>query len=155
MKTRLVSKLAGGIGPLLALVLIVALAVPALAIPQPPHTFRGSVTICGAPAEEDTVVSARIDGTEYATTTVDVNGDYGWLTTFTVPANDPATPETEGGVDGDTVEFWVLGKLAGEAEFERLGLTELNLMVAIVDITAPSVTITELTPDPTNVNTPI
>jgi len=135
MKTglRKSGKLAGGLGLLLVLALIASFALPALAaVPAPPHTFKGSVTVCGEPAEEGTVVTATIAGAvEDWTTTVDSDGNYGYEPTFTVPSDDPETPEKDGGVGGDTVQLWVLGQLAGQAQFKSLGLTELDLEVFI------------------------
>jgi len=140
MKTRLLGKgkLAGGLGLLLALALLVSFTTPAFAFPQPPHTFKGSVTICGTQAEQDTVVSARINDIEYSTTEVDGDGNYGVFPAFTVPADDPATPPKEGGVDGEWVQFYVHDKLAGQAQFARLALTILDLNVTLVDLTVTS-----------------
>lgn len=164
MKTRLVSKLAGGLGPLLALVLIVALAVPVPALaapPAPPCWFYGTVRIGDISAEPGTDVTARIDGVEVEwTTTVDELGRYGYgvdvggTGVFYVESDDPETSEKDGGVPDDIVKFYVLDKLAGQAEFESLKSKELDLTVTIPDTTAPTVTITPLTPDPTNINTP-
>ena len=144
----------GGLGPLLALALIFTLGGSALAAGPPPqpasHQFVGSVTIGETLAEPGTVVTAKIDGVaDEWTTTVDVNGNYGnseasdGTGLFFVSADDLDTPGVrEGGAEGDTVEFWVLGKLAGEAPFERDGFTELPLTVTIPDTTAPTVEIT-------------
>lgn len=140
MKIRLRSgKLAGGLGLLLALGLIVALAVPALAVPQPPHQFFGTVTIGATLAPEGTIVSAQIDGVEYESGTVDTEGRYGYdpLDLFKVPADDPGTPAKEGGVPGETVEFYITNDTLGlyevpadeEALFEIWGTTNLDLTV--------------------------
>jgi uncharacterized repeat protein (TIGR02543 family) len=135
MKTglRKSGKLAGGFGLLLALALTISLAMPALAVPQSPHQFYGSVTICGTPVEPGTVVSALIDGVAYpgSTTVVDADGKYGIDPVFKLPADD-TDPGKTGGVDGDPVEFWVLGRLAGEAVFDIDATTELNLQVTEV-----------------------
>ena len=147
MKIRLRSgKLAGGLGLLLALGLIAALAVPALAVPQQPHQFYGTVSIGGALAPEGTTVSARIAGIEtvYESGTVDAEGRYGYSEMvggtglFKVPADDPGTLYTkEGGVPGDTVEFYITNETLGlyevkadeEALFVIWGKTNLDLTV--------------------------
>ncbi|MFC1969201.1 InlB B-repeat-containing protein, partial [Chloroflexota bacterium] len=132
--------LAGGVSLLLALALMLASS-PVLAVPQQPHQFWGSVSICDQQVEEGTVVSARIDGIEYASTIVDGDGQYGFVPTFKVPADDPATPPKEGGVGGldpDIVEFWVLGQLAGQAPFQIWGSTLLDLVVPQAKLTLNS-----------------
>jgi len=110
------SKLAGGLGLLLALSLIIALAVPVLAVPGPDAQFSGSAKVCNTAAAAGTVVSARIGSTQYGTTTVDALGNYVCM----VHSDDPATPGKEGGVVGETVEFYFVGggdRLAGTAQF--------------------------------------
>ena len=141
MKTGIVNRklrrLAGALGLLLALSLLVSLGPTwVLAVPPQPHQFYGNVTICGAPAPEGTVVSARIGGIEYASTTVDAEGRYGYDPLFKVPADDPDTPEKEGGVPGETVEFYVGGTLAAQYEFEIWGVTELNLVIIVLAVTS-------------------
>ena len=133
-------RLAGALGLLLALSLLVSLGPTwVLAVPPQPHQFYGNVTICGAPAPEGTVVSARIGGIEYASTTVDAEGRYGYDPLFKVPADDPDTPEKEGGVAGETVEFYVGDELAGQYEYEYWGVTELDLEApAFWDLTVTS-----------------
>ena len=141
MKIRLrKDKLAGGLGLLLALGLIVALAVPALAIPPQPHQFYGTVTIDTALAPEGTIVSARIGGLEYEAGFVDAVGRYGYDPLFKVPADDPGEPGKEGGVPGETVDFYITSATLGiygvkaneTAEFEIWGVTNLNLTVGEV-----------------------
>jgi len=145
-------KLAGGLGLLLALALIASLAMPALAAEPPPpipedHKFWGSVTVCGELAEEGTVVTATIDGVadEWTSVVVYIEGWDGFYglndppdypeNFLLVPADDPGTPgEKEGGVEGDTVQFWVLGQLAGQATFVPDTTTRLDLEVCGEDV---------------------
>ena len=78
-------------------------------VPAPSHVFFGDVAIEDAPAPDDAVVSAKINGVTLATSTT-VNGTYGIDTpALTVPGDDPDTPEKEGGVDGDPIIFYVDG----------------------------------------------
>ena len=138
MKTRILKrgKLAGGFSLLLALSLIASLALSAMVGAQPPppdNNFYGTVSICSTLVDEGTVVSARIEDVEVATTTVFDgtglgDGVYGVNpNTFEVP-----------GLEGDLIEFYVLGRKAGGAlhtgEFENrridLQVTEPELTVA-------------------------
>jgi hypothetical protein len=125
MKSKLMVRgtLGGVFVIMLSLVLIIS-ALPVQAIPQPGHHFYGNVT--GAALGD--VISAQIYGVEYATTTVDAQGRYGYETPFVVPSDDRGTRRVkEGGERGDTVEFYILGELAGEAPFAVWGLTCLDL----------------------------
>jgi uncharacterized repeat protein (TIGR02543 family) len=133
MKTRLLgknAKLAGGLGLLLALALILT-AVPVLAVEPTPAQYYGTVTICGEPASEGTEVVAKIAGVEYdyCRTTVDANGNYGYTPLFKLPGDDLGTPQKEGGVVGELVEFFVLDQKAGESTFTILQPNEVNLVV--------------------------
>ena len=104
-----------------------------LAVPMPPNQFFGNVTIDGKPAPDGTVVSARIAGIEFATTTT-INGGYGLNSAFFVPSDDLDTTEKEGGKDGDTVDFYVVNtgnesESAANATFSIGGVTNLDLKV--------------------------
>jgi len=126
----------GILGCLLALVLTLSLATPALAAPQPPHQFWGQVKIGDQLAEEGTTVSAKIGGVKYASTTTDAQGRYGYSTEeggtgfFKVPADDPDTKEIkEGGVNGDTIKFYVADVLATTFTFQIGGHNERELAI--------------------------
>ncbi len=140
---RIVSKvkvLAGALGLLLALVLVLCLVMPALAIPGTPEAFWGTVT--GNGSQVGFIVSARIGGVEFGNCTVDSQGRYGepmgggWSTTgpLQVSADDPDTTSVkEGGVNGDTIDFYVNGVLASPtATFASGSITELDLTVGAV-----------------------
>jgi len=101
-------------------------------LPQVPHRFWGYVTVAGEPAPDGTLVAAKIAGITYASTTT-INGTYGYATAFNVPADDPDTPEKEGGQAGDIIQFYVAGRYAANYTFEYGGTTYLNLT-----ITAPA-----------------
>ena len=127
-----VKVLAGAAGLLLALVLVMCLVLPALAVPGLSERFCGTVTVNGSPADAGTVISARIGGVEFGTGTVDSNGRYGNCSTtgcFYVSADDPdTTPLKEGGVEGDTVQFYIGGVLlGGSIVFQNGAITPLNL----------------------------
>ena len=131
IKTKRLTRI---LGCLLALVLTLSLATPALAVPQIPHQFWGQVTIGGQLATEGTVVSAEIDGLEYASTTVDAQGRYGYLEPggtgiFRVPADDPDLSGKDGAYAGDLIEFYVADALATTFTFQIGGHDLLNLTV--------------------------
>jgi uncharacterized membrane protein len=97
--------------------------------PPMPAAFYGTVTIGGSPAQDGTVVSAWIGEVEYArATTSDVYGPGSY--SLTVPADDPTTPDKEGGVDDDDIVFYVAGIEAAEATFESGKIARLDLAVA-------------------------
>lgn len=89
-----------------------------------PNAFYGDIVIGDSKAPDGTKVTAEISGVEYAKTTAS-NGQYN----FNVPSDDPATSQKEGGVDGDTVVFYVNGVRAGEHSFMTGGITELKLSI--------------------------
>ncbi|RKO67780.1 Ig-like domain-containing protein [Desulfofundulus salinus] len=135
-------KPAGACGLLLALILIFGFAGSALALPPAPHQFYGQVTVGGAPAQQGIEVVAKIGGVQYEATTADAQGRYGYDIDdpFYVPADDPDTLDKEGGRDGETVEFYVAGVLAGSCAFKSGETTPLNLAIdALPDTTAPVV----------------
>jgi len=137
---------------LLCPLIIVALllcAIPAYAdIPTMPHAFYGTLTVVGSPAAVGTVVTAKVEDVECGSITTTVAGQYGGSGAFDeklTVSGDIAT--------GATISFFVGGVDTTQTYvFSPGGVTELNLVVG--DTTPPTVTITVLTPDPTNDNTP-
>jgi len=89
MKIIKTKRLARILGCLLALGLTLSLATPALAVPQIPHQFWGTVTVGTEPAPVGTTVKAKIGEVYYVTTTVDAKGRYGYDPLFKVPAMTP------------------------------------------------------------------
>jgi hypothetical protein len=92
----------------LALLLLLLLAnVSAVkALPTMPFYFHGTVKSNGANVPPGTQISAWINGIQYAVTSyILYNGNtyYG----LDVPGDDPTTPVIEGGVTGDTVDFYL------------------------------------------------
>jgi len=125
-------------GVFLGILFLTLLAIPVYAIPSPPNAFYGAVISDGKPVPDGTVVSARINGIEYASTTT-TGGQYGIEPWFNVPADDPDTAEKEGGVNGEIITFYVGGiKANQEATFQWGARVRLDLTV-----TGP------LTPSPT------
>ena len=138
----------------LALALFLALllcSMPVAAqLPVMPHSFWGTVTIDGSPAPDGTVVSAHIGGLSWPTTTS--GGQYGYSPTFMIPADDPATTEKDGGLNGDEIVFKVNGIVAatdppGPIEFENGGVgigvegNPVNLSVTTTGVTYYTLTV--------------
>ena len=130
-RTARITKQAGALGLLLAAVLIATQFAPVQALPVLPERFRGHVTISGAPAPEGTIVAAHIAGVIYESGTVDAAGRYGYddADLFYVPADDPDTPEKEGGVANETISFYVGDTLATTEPFESGAMVDLDLAV--------------------------
>jgi len=103
---------------ILIIISVLTVLVPStvLAVPQFPMQFYGSVTIGGVPAPDGTLIEVKIDGVVYASTTVK-DGRYGYDPVFLVPADDPETPEKEGGAEIDIIEFFIGEARIGTATF--------------------------------------
>jgi hypothetical protein len=98
------------------------------ALPQLPSSFNGTVKVDGANVAAGTVVSARINGVQYSSSTVTTYlGDTVYF--FDVPGDDPSTPSVvEGGVEGNTIVFSIGGTIADQTGIWHSGTSvELNL----------------------------
>jgi len=125
--------LAGALGLLLALALLASMAGPVLGQPpEIPMQLYGYVSVGGLPAPEGTQVRAEIDGAAYAAQAADSQGRYGYEAVFVVPADNPATPEKDGGVPGDRVDLLVGGTLAHSRSFES-GSMQVDLSVGALE----------------------
>ena len=92
---------------ILAIGLLFSLVQPALAAPPSlPSSFYGKVTVNGQVVPVGTVISARINGVEYAHFSAIIDAGQSWYT-LDVPGDDPDTPGTQGGVEGDTIVFFI------------------------------------------------
>ena len=92
----------------------------AFAIPGVPYQFYGSVILNGQPAPDGTVIVAKINGIEVASTTTK-NGKYGYEPIFYIedPNNDRS---------GKEIRFFVNGIDTGQTKYFCNGcVTELNL----------------------------
>ena len=137
----------------LIIVALLLCAIPAHAdIPTMPHAFYGTLTVGGSAAAVGTVVTAKVGGVECGSITTTVEGQYGGSGAF-----DEKLAVTGEIANGATIYFYVGGSEANETyPFSSGDVTELDLTAEPPgdDTTPPSVTITALTPDPTNDNTP-
>jgi len=124
--------------PLLAMivVMLVSLSIPIAKAqpPMPPCWFYGTVSVKGLPAQDNLNVTAAIIGTNLTWTTKTKNGTYGWTqmgsTSFYIPYDNLTTPNKDGGVDGDTIEFYLNGTKTNQtATFESLEMKRVDLTV--------------------------
>ncbi len=100
-----------------ALIVLLGALMPARADaggpPQLPASFYGTVTIAGAYAPQDTVITAGHNGVIYASRTVFLTDDVSYYR-INVPEDNPDTLEHDGGTAGETIEFTVNGIPARE-----------------------------------------
>jgi hypothetical protein len=117
---------------ILAIALVLSNLAPAFAVPPQPSGFYGTVKINGANVPVGTQVSARINGVQYALSPYNLNEGY-TVYNLDIPGDDPGTPGIiEGGVAGDTVEFYIGGKKANQTGTWQSGTSvNLNLTVTI------------------------
>lgn len=129
------------------LALALALSLGAVALAQPlekPHQFWGTVIMEGETVGAGVTVSAEIDGFEYESGVTNAQGIYGWdpEDPFSIPSDDPGTPEKDGGVNGDEVVFKLNGVEATETVIQGLstfksgGGSEINLSIGAVVLLA-------------------
>jgi len=128
---RRAGRLAGALGLLLALVLLVGVVLPASAQdieppPQLPHYFTGTVSTSTGPVPEGTVVEALVDGVKKAETTVNAESGYELL----VPG--------EVGDDGKIVSFKVAGVLADQTAAWASGETDYDFDLTIAALPGES-----------------
>lgn len=115
-------------------------------LPQPPCVFYGYVTAGGKPAKDGLNVTAAIAGTTLKWTTQTKGGTYGWQTQgssfFLIPSDDPDTPEKDGGVTGDIVEFYVNGtKIDRTATFVSSGAIRVDLAIRASGMEQSTITV--------------
>ncbi len=115
----------------LSTILLIALMITSisivLAVPQMPHRFYGNVALDGAPAPDGTLIEARDnEGVTYKETTT-IDGQYGWVTMFKVPADDPDTLDVDGFVSGESVYFYVNDIYTDSYVFDNGEVTQLDL----------------------------
>lgn len=102
--------------------------------PMPPCWFYGTATVNGLPAQDNLNISAVIRGSDLTWTTRTKNGTYGWVqrgsTSFHIPYDNMTSPSKDGGVDGDTIEFYLNGTKTNEtATFESLAMKRVALVI--------------------------
>ncbi len=92
---------------ILAIVAVLFYVQPVLAFPPMPSSFWGTVKVDGANVSFGTIVSAKINGVQYASTTV-INYQGEPYYSLDIPGDDPDTSGiVEGGVEGNTILFYI------------------------------------------------
>ena len=131
---------------LVALGVLLTSVSPVLALPPLPSSFYGTVQFNGANAPAGTLVSARINGVQYAYVTVQTDPGV-TVYALDVPGDDASTPgATEGGVQSAPIVFLVDGVPANETGIWQSGTNVLrNLTVIPPD--KPVVSIARSGPD--------
>ncbi|MBL7942554.1 MAG: InlB B-repeat-containing protein, partial [Flavobacteriales bacterium] len=122
---------------LLAIILVLNNVSSAMALPPLPSSFFGTVKLDGANVPIGTLVSARINGVQYASVAAFLDGT-DTVYFFDVPGDDPATAGTlEGGVQNDVIQFYIGGVLASQT---GTWLTGTNAQVNLTATTPRTVT---------------
>ena len=116
--------------------LLLANASPALAFPPLPSSFYGTVKVDGVNVPLGTVISAWINGVQYASYAATLSGS-DTIYTFSVPGDDPATtPAIEGGAEGNTIVFHIGDLVAVQTGIWHSGVN------TRLDLTSPGYTLT-------------
>jgi hypothetical protein len=116
---------------LITLVLLFVNVATVLAVPPLPSSFYGTVKANGANVPGCIQVSARINGVQYALSHFLLYGD-DTVYSLDVPGDDPETTGViEGGVPGNTVDFYVGNVKADQTAPWQSGMNvNLNLTVS-------------------------
>jgi len=92
--------------------------------PAFPSSFYGRVMLNGQDAAEGTLIAVGNRGRVYAEIACFIDTDTGRpVYSIDVPADDPDTPERDGGIQGEVLQFTVGGLLADRAPAWRSGLS--------------------------------
>jgi hypothetical protein len=135
MKERIIVKLRKLLFiSMVVITLLIGTSSIAEAVPQLPSSFYGTVKVNGANVPDGTVVSAWINGVEYASM-LSETFETDSVFFLDVPGDDPSTTEIiEGGVTGDTIIFKIDGLEANETASWNTG-TNVNLDLTQVNVT--------------------
>ena len=138
----------------LAIVLVLNNVSTVYAVPPMPSSFYGTVKMGGANVPIGTIVSASINGIQYASKAAFLDGaDTVYF--FDVPGDDSDTPSViEGGVEGSTIVFYIGDTVASQTGTWHQGTNvELNLTAvsppAAFNKTSPTNAATSVSTSPT------
>ncbi|MFN8444594.1 MAG: cohesin domain-containing protein [Caldilineaceae bacterium] len=124
----------------LLVVLFSLSSIPVYAVPQLPSSFWGTVTNGGASAAAGLVVTAWINGVQYAQGQTLISGGQTYYS-LDIPSDDTDTPGIEGGKEADTVIFKISGQATGQSGVWHSGTTvQQNLTIPQVAASLLSVT---------------
>jgi hypothetical protein len=123
------------------------ICLPALAVPQIPASFYGTVKVNGANVPDGSSVQALIDGKVYADVlTQTYQGDSVYA--LNVTGDDTDTTVKDGGREGDTVQFKIGGVLANQTGVWHSG-TNVTLNLTASSTSPIATPLATLTPIPT------
>ena len=132
---------------LASLIASLFICLPALAVPQLPSSFYGTVKVNGTNVPDGTSVQALIAGKVYAETlTQTYQGDL--VYSLDVTGDDTDTTVQDGGREGDTIQFKIGGVLANQTGVFHSG-TNINFILTASTSTPVATPRTTLTPVPT------
>ncbi|MFH1947406.1 MAG: hypothetical protein ABIJ23_04610 [Candidatus Magasanikbacteria bacterium] len=140
---------------LITSILIVGTLSFVYAVPPLPYKTFGLVTIDGSLASDGTSVEAYIDGVQYASAIVRSGCIPEGCYILYIPGDDSSTPEKEGGVEGETVNFKVNGYDTDETGTwssgvsDRINLTITTEFISITLLDYP-INFGSLNPDTSN-----
>jgi len=109
--------------------LFIIITIGVFAVPGIPNVYYGDVTVNGEAAQDGLLITAKIDGITLARSET-LDGTYG-AKALSVPADVESTSLKEGGVVGDTVDFYINGVLAGSHEFKSGAIVKLDLFAVL------------------------
>jgi hypothetical protein len=128
------------------------ICLPALAVPQIPASFYGTVKVNGANVPDGSSVQALIDGKVYADVlTQTYQGDSVYA--LNVTGDDTDTTVKDGGREGDTVQFKIGGVLANQTGVWHSG-TNVTLNLTASSTSPIATPLATLTPIPTQTAIP-
>ncbi len=117
------------IGLILSILLIISLSQAVSAQPNPPYFFKGSVTVNGAPAQDNLFVTAKKTNGKTVGAGITLNGEYGTGSNVFYIENPPGD-----NLIGETIRFFVQDTFATEIILreEHQGVkTTLDLVVTL------------------------
>jgi hypothetical protein len=136
---------------LASLIASLFICLPALAVPQLPSSFYGTVKVNGTNVPDGTSVQALIGGKVYAETlTQTYQGDS--VYSLDVTGDDTDTTVQDGGREGDTIQFKIGGVVATQTGVFHSG-TNLNFNLTATTSTPVATPRATLTPVPTQAAT--
>ena len=116
---------------ILFLLNVLSISQDVFAVPPLPHTFYGTATRSGVAVPDGTVISAWINGVQYASDTTPAGGPGTY--SFNVPGDDLDTTEIEGGREGNIISFRLGTNWATQTYAFHTGeTTQLDLTVGIL-----------------------
>ena len=133
---------------------VLALVVPAEAAAQEvPCRFYGTVQVDGAYVPDGTLIIAHIeDAGQWTTESFTYEGASVYR--LDIPPDDPATPQEDGGVDGDSVNFWIRFAASDlpatiASTWQEAAALEVNLEATSTVTPTPAPSPTPVIPTPT------